>query len=528
MIIPERLARHARERSDHPFLMSPSGTLTYSDLYERSRRTGAWLAAQGVTPGDRVALLLQNRPEFLVAFFGAQFAGAIAVPINTLLKPPEVEFILHDAQAAWLVTERALAPVAAAAIPGDGFLRGALVLDPEAPLPVRTVAWTDHEREATALGDPGHRLPRLDSAGEAGIIYTSGTTGKPKGVVLTHANYAWDAAAIATAAGMTAEDRFLCVLPLFHVNAQVVTTMAPISAGGSMILLEKFSPAPFLDALGRFGATAFSAVPTIYAILNGLPDEQVRDLSRLRVCICGAAPMPVEVFETFERKYRARILEGYGLSEGTCASSVNPLQGRRKVGSVGLPLPGQEMRIVDDSGRPVEPGRVGEIVVRGPNVMKGYFRNPTATAETLRDGWLHTGDLGTQDLDGYFFIVGRKKEMIIRGGENIYPREVEEALHRLPGVRECAVVGVPDPKWGEEVVAAIVPDRVGGLDEAAVQAHCRKWLADYKSPRRVCFVTQLPRTATGKVQKHELVRSLEEAARAQRAGTGANHSEAHR
>jgi long-chain acyl-CoA synthetase len=381
-----------------------------------------------------------------------------------------------------------------------------VVIDPDAPLPTSFLPWGEVERAAAEL--PAAGAPTLTPEHEAAIIYTSGTTGRPKGVVLTHGNYAWDAEAIARCSEMSPEDRFLCVLPLFHVNAQVVTTMAPMVAGGSMILLERFSPGPFLDALGRFQATAFSAVPTVYAILNSLAEEQVRDLSRLRVCICGAAPMPVEVFETFERKYRARILEGYGLSEGTCASSVNPLRGRRKIGSVGVPLPGQEMRIVDDTGRPLENGRVGEIVVRGPNVMKGYFRNPAATAETIRDGWLHTGDLGTRDDDGYFAIVGRKKEMIIRGGENVYPREVEEALHRLPGVRECAVVGVPDPTWGEEVVAAIVPERPGAVDEGSIRAHCRQWLADYKAPRRVVFVDSLPRTATGKVQKHELVKAL--------------------
>jgi long-chain acyl-CoA synthetase len=308
--------------------------------------------------------------------------------------------------------------------------------------------------------------------------------------MLTHSNYLWDAGAIVRAARMTADDRFLCILPLFHVNAQVVTTLAPMVAGGSMVLMRKFSPIEMLETLARTGATAFSGVPTVYGILNSTPGAEKFDLSRLRFCICGAAPMPREIFEAFERKFRARIMEGYGLSEGTCASSVNPID-RRKVGTIGLPLEGQEMKLVD-----------GEIVVRGPNVMKGYYRNPEATAESIRNGWLHTGDLGSVDADGYFTILGRKKEMINRGGEKVFPKEVEDVLHSHPAVAEAAVVGVPDPKYGEEVAAFVV--RRGDLTEADLRVWCRERLADFKLPKRIEFRDALPHTATGKVQKHLL------------------------
>jgi long-chain acyl-CoA synthetase len=339
----------------------------------------------------------------------------------------------------------------------------------------------------------------------AGIIYTSGTTGYPKGVLLTHHNYCFNAWEITVAAQMTEADRFMCILPLFHVNGQLVTVLSPLYASGSMILSKGFSPKEFLPRLARYQATAFSGVPTVYAILNNLPDAEQYDLSSLRFCICGAAPMPVEVFETFERKYKAFILEGYGLSEGTCASSINPLDGNRKIGSIGLPLQGQEIRIVDDQAQEVPKGQVGEIVVRGENLMQGYYRNPQATADTLKDGWLHTGDLGHEDGDGYFFIAGRKKEMIIRGGENIYPKEIEEVLYKHPGVLDAAVVGIPDKIWGEEVGAFIVPKEGVELKDAEIIDYCKSKLANYKCPRMVFFWDALPKTATGKIQKNKIV-----------------------
>jgi long-chain acyl-CoA synthetase len=339
----------------------------------------------------------------------------------------------------------------------------------------------------------------------AGIIYTSGTTGYPKGVLLTHKNYVVNADQVSTACQMTEDDRFLCILPLFHVNGQIVTTVSPLFAGGSMVLLRGFSPKEFLPKLSHYRATAFSGVPTVYAILNNLPDAEEYDLSALRFCICGAAPMPVEVFETFERKYKAFILEGYGLSEGTCASSINPLDGTRKIGSIGIPFKDQEMKIFDENDKELAPEQIGEIVVRGPNVMKGYYKNEEATRETLRNDWLHTGDLGYIDEDGYFFIKGRKKEMVIRGGENIYPKEIEEVLYKHPAVAEAAVVGVPDKIWGEEVAAFVVLKEGAELKPQEVIDYCKEHLANYKCPRIVEVADSLPKTATGKIQKNRII-----------------------
>ncbi|MEK7746240.1 MAG: AMP-binding protein, partial [Elusimicrobiota bacterium] len=269
--------------------------------------------------------------------------------------------------------------------------------------------------------------------------------------------------------------------------------------------MERFAPKEFFELLSRRRCTAFSGVPSVYAVLLSLPDAERYDLGSLRFCICGAAPMPVEVFERFEAKFKAHILEGYGLSEATCASSVNPPPpGPRKIGSIGLPLPGQELRIVDASDAGLAEGQVGEIVVRGPTVMRGYWNNPQATAETLRGGWLHTGDLGRRDADGYYFIAGRKKEMIIRAGENIYPKEIEEALYRHPAVAEAAVVGLPHKRWGEEPAAFLVLKEGASASEKDILAHLKDRIAAYKLPRVVEFVPSLPKTATGKIQKLRL------------------------
>jgi long-chain acyl-CoA synthetase len=340
------------------------------------------------------------------------------------------------------------------------------------------------------------------------IVYTSGTTGKPKGVMLTNSNYCHNSADAAAALQMGREERAMCILPLFHVNGQVATILAPLQAGASLILTEGFSPKTFFANLSRYRATLFSGVPTIYSILLHLPDRANYDLSSLRLCICGAAPMPVELFQRFETAFNTIIIEGYGLSEGTCVSTLNPVNGERKIGAIGLALSQQEVKIFDEQDHELPPGQIGEIVVRGPNVMLGYYKNETASAETLRNGWLHTGDLGKKDEQGYFYIVGRKKEMIIRGGENIYPKEIEELLYQHPAIKEAAVIGMPDPIWGEEVAAAIILKDSAQASGDDIIGYCREHLADYKCPRSVFFRNEFPKTATGKIQKTKLVEQL--------------------
>lgn len=489
------LEREARLKTK-TFMFWEDEEVSYSQLLGTARRIGSSLAGKGLEKDDKVCIWLSNRPEFVYMMFGCALSGTVLVPINTQFKSEEAQYILENSEARLLITQPEFAEMVSKIRPKCPKLKEVVVVG-EAPS--GTTPFSE-------LYEPAREVEReIVEQDVAGIIYTSGTTGYPKGVLLTHKNYLANASQIAEAAKMTETDRFMCILPLFHVNGQLVTVLAPLYAGANMILTKGFSPKDFLARLAKYQATAFSGVPTVYAILNNQPDAEKYDLSRLRFCICGAAPMPVEVFEIFERKYKAFILEGYGLSEGTCASSINPLDGTRKIGSIGLPLKGQEMKIVDDQDRELARGQVGEIVVRGENVMKGYYRNPKATEETLKNGWLHTGDLGYQDPDGYFFIVGRKKEMIIRGGENIYPKEIEEVLYKHPGVMDAAVVGLPDKVWGEEVGAFIVPKAGQTLTEQEIIDYCKSRIANYKCPRRVFFWESLPKTATGKVQKRKIL-----------------------
>jgi len=505
--IPQLLQIRAEESPSKTFLYYKNAEISYSRLDEIANSIANGLRELGVEKGDKVCLYMTNCAEYIYCFFGVTRAGAVATPINALLKAEEITYIINNSDAKALITQCKFEETANKFLPDCPRLKTIIISDAddasEGKISLATLMKADSSRPSVVV-EPGD---------VAAIIYTSGTTGHPKGVELTHGNYIADSQQTAEAAKMNGEDRFLCILPLFHVNAQVVTTMSPMYAGATMILLDGFSPKTFLPALAQYKATAFSGVPTVYAILNSLPDAEDYDLSALRFCICGAAPMPVEVFNTFEKKYKAFILEGYGLSEGTCASSLNPLDGKRKIGSIGLPLHGQEMKIFDDSDNEMPHGKVGEIVVRGQNVMKGYYNNPEATTETLKNGWLHTGDLGHMDEDGYFYIVGRKKEMIIRGGENIYPKEAEEVLYRHPSIMEAAVVGIPDKLWGEEVMAFIVLNEGARMTGEEVIDYCKEHLADFKCPRRVEFAESFPKTATGKIQKNKIVEGYVEKSR---------------
>lgn len=503
MTIPDLIKARADKYTSKIFLFFKELTLTYRRLDEITNNLSNGLRGLGIKKGGSVCILLPNSPEFLYTFFGIMKAGGVAVPINFNLKSEEIKYIINNSEATVIVTSPAyldtiegirkecslLKEVIAA---GEADLKGAIPL-------ARLLTLSSGAIDVDIKEDD-----------PASIIYTSGTTGRPKGVVLSHKNYLFDTEKFVQATRMAGEDRFLCILPLFHVNGQVVTTLSPIYAGASMVLMERFSPTEFFPALSKYRPTAFSAVPTIYAILLNHPVAEGADLSGLKFCICGAAPMPVEIFQRFEERFNTYILEGYGLSEGTCVSSINPLGGKRKIGSIGISLPDQEMRIFDDNDNELPPGKIGEIVINGENVMARYFKNPEATNDAIRGGWLHTGDLGYMDNEGYFFIVGRKKEMIIRGGENIYPKEIEDILYRHPDVMEAAVVGLPDKIWGEEVCAFIVPKEGRTIFHDELIDFCKEQLADFKCPRRVIFMDSLPKTATGKIQKTRLKEEYKE------------------
>lgn len=447
------------------------------------QRAASALSRRGVSESDVVAVMLPNTADFVVTLFAAWRLGAAVTPINPALAPAEVAYQVADSSAKVIVSEQA--------IDADGL--------PEVVSPSEFTTDTG----SRASWSVAHSSDAL-----ALIIYTSGTTGRPKGVMLTHRNLNAMCDMIIDAFKVTSADRSLLVLPLFHVNGIVVGTLSPLVVGGSVAVAGRFSPKTFFDRIERSRATYFSAVPTIYTMLATLPDDVQPDTSSVRFAVCGAAPASVELLDKFESRYGIPIVEGYGLSEGTCASTVNPLDGLRKPGTVGLPLPGQRIRIVGPDGTEVAPGDAGEVYISGPNLMLGYLNRPDATAETIVDGWLRTGDIGRIDEDGYLVLIDRAKDMIIRGGENIYPKEIEAATYQLPDIAEVAVVGRHSDVYGEEPVlfASLTPD--SRLTEEAILSHLHKTLAKYKLPVKVTILEDLPKNAVGKLDKPTLRRSL--------------------
>ena len=443
------------------------------------RRMSRALAEMGIGRGDVVAVVLPNSVELVTVMFAAWRLGAALTPVNPALTKPEAQYQVTDSGAGLVVADdSSLSKV-------EGGVTRVCVVD-----------------ELLRRGGATHVMPPITEPKQlALVIYTGGTTGRPKGVMLDHANLVATTAMIVDLFEMTAADRCLLVLPLFHVNGIMVSVVSPLVAGGSTVIAPRFDPKTFWELVERVRPTYFSAVPTIYAMLTGLPADVQPDTASLRCVICGAAPMPAAAIHEFEDRYNVPILEGYGQSEGTVVTTANPLRGVRKPGTVGLRLRGQEVRVVGENDEPLASGQVGEVTVRGPNVMRGYLGKPEETAETLRGGWLHSGDLGRFDEDGYLVLVDRLKDMIIRGGENIYPKEIEDALCAHPSVAEAAVVGRPDPLFGEEPVAFVVLRRGLTAEPEELIEHCKDVVAKFKVPRAVFIETNLPRTPIGKIAK---------------------------
>jgi acyl-CoA synthetase (AMP-forming)/AMP-acid ligase II len=468
----------AGQAPDAPCVADDTAALSNADFLRAVRAAASALRGHGVGPGDVVAVMLANRVELVVTLFAAWRLGAAVTPVNPALTASEVGHQLTDSGAAVLVT-------------ADG-----ASVDPGVP--------------ALGLADLGARDvpdggdPHADPSALALLIYTSGTTGKPKGVMLDHANLDAMCRMSIDALGVGAHDHSLLVLPLFHVNGIVVSVLTPLLAGGRTTVAGRFAPDTFFDVVERVRPTYFSAVPTIYALLTALPDGVRPDTSSVRVAICGAAPMPAELIGRFEDRFGIPVVEGYGLSEGTCASTVNPLDGVRKPGTVGLPFPGQQVAILGPDGERVTDGSAGEVLIHGPNVMRGYLGRPEETARTVVDGWLHTGDVGRLDADGYLVLVDRMKDMIIRGGENIYPKEIENVLYGHPDVLEAAVVGRSHPTLGEVPVAYVALRPGAAATAEALAAHCHERLSKYKWPTEVTLLDTLPKNAVGKIDKPTL------------------------
>jgi long-chain acyl-CoA synthetase len=487
------LDRAAAERADHPAVRMDDLVLDYSELLDAAGRATSLLSSAGVAPGDRVAIMLPNVPAFPIAFYGALGAGAVVVPMNPLLKSREVAYYLGDSGAKVLFAWYTAAGEAAKGAADTG---------------TELVTVDDPDMRSVLAGlFPVHtRVERADDD-DAVVLYTSGTTGQPKGAELTHANLTRNAALTAgTLINSGTDDVIMGCLPLFHVFGLTCGLNATITSGATLTLLPRFDAGHALDVIARDRVTVFEGVPTMYAAMLHHPGSADADTSSLRTCISGGAAMPVEILHSFERTFGCVILEGYGLSETSPVASFNHPNAERKPGSIGTPVIGVEMRVVGPDGASLGVGEVGEIAIRGHNVMKGYWRKPEATAEAIPDGWFRTGDLARVDEDGYFFIVDRKKELIIRGGYNVYPREIEEVLYEHPAVAEAAVVGIPHDSLGEEVGAAVAlkPGATATPDE--LRAHVKDRVAAYKYPRQVWLVDELPKGPTGKILRREVRR----------------------
>ena len=495
------LADRAQKVPEKVFLFSEADgrQFSYARFAAAVERAAAMLQSHGVTKGDVVSLLMPNSAEYVIAYFACWKLGALAGPVNSLLKDDETQFVMHNSEAK-------------AVLVASEFRERIENIKAELPH-LKSVITFDDEEEATR----GHAglwpasTPACVPDDDAIIIYTSGTTGKPKGCLLTHGNLIANARQISKWLSFTKNDRLLTIMPLFHMNAVSVTTMSALYAGGASVISPKFSASKFWNVISDYRITSFGSVATMLSmLLNTYPDGVPAGLKtdQLRFAMCGSAPVPAEVMKKFEETFNCPVIEGYGLSESTCRSTFNPPDERRRAGSCGMTI-GNEMRVVDDDDREVPDGELGEIVLRGENILKGYFKNPDANERAFRGGWFHTGDVGYRDKEGFFYVVDRKSDMIIRGGENIYPREIDEVLYEHPAVSAAATIGVTDPLYGEEVAAFIVLKNGTEVTEEELIAYCKSRLADYKCPKTVRFVEDIPKGPTGKLLKRVLVEQFQ-------------------
>ena len=504
--LPALIELRAGAAPDRLFLIAPDddAELTYAGLRRATRDVALRLRDEwGVGPGDNVGLLMANGLDFVVVYFGIMALGAVACPINTALREDEVGAILAGAAIDVVCADADSAPLARRA----GCPAGRVCDDPRSLWRARRPAGRDDAPP-----------PRVNADSIAQIVHTSGSTGRPKGVMLSHRNILADCYYIVDWMGFGPGDRSLCILPLYHTNAEMHSVIAALVAGASVVVPRRFSASAFWTLAAETGATYCSAAPTVLYILleaHRASGAAAPPAHGLRLFICGSSPLPTPLLEAFERTFGAVVIEGYGLTETVCRVAFNPVpppeafrpgreDGYRRFGSVGRAIGDSRIAVVDDDGRPVAPGDRGEIVLKGAAVTRGYFNDPEATEAAFRDGWFLTGDIGRMDADGYLYVVDRKKDLIIRGGQNVYPREVDEVLLRHPQVGEAAVVGVGDAKYGEEVEAFVVPVEGAAPTESEIIDFCRRRLAAYKCPKTVRFIEAMPKGPTGKLLRRRL------------------------
>ena len=489
--VADLLTRSVAERADSVAVKVDDSALSYTALDEAAARLAGLLRVKGVEPGDRVGIMLPNVAYFPICYYGALRAGATVVPMNVLLKEREVAFYLRDSDAKVLLAWHQFADAADA---------GAEQTEAEC------VHVEPGEFETLlARCQPAREVAERRPDDTAVILYTSGTTGTPKGAELTHDNLLRNVEVTVDIFGLDERAVTLGALPFFHAFGQTCALNDTISVGGCLTLIPRFDGGKALEILERDRVTVFEGVPTMYVAMLHHPRADETDTSALEVCISGGAALPVEIMRAFEEKFGCAILEGYGLSETSPVASFNRRDRERKPGSIGVPIDGVEMRVIDDDGTEVPQGDVGEVAIRGHNVMKGYWRREQATADAIDvDGWFKTGDIARVDEDGYFFIVDRKKDLVIRGGYNVYPREIEEVFYEHPSVREAAVIGIPHDELGEEVAAAIALKSGANATPGELREFVKQRVAAYKYPRHVWLVDELPKGPTGKILKREI------------------------
>lgn len=499
-MLEESIAKYGRRYA----ILFKRKKITYRELGERVDKLASGLMRKGVTKGDRIGILLGNCPEFIVSYFAILKMGGIVVPLNNLLKGEELRYILNNAGASTLITSKGFMKTIGPLRPRLVKLERIIISDKSSIPGTITL-------EELVTPEVSFPFPEVIETETAVIIYTSGTTGHPKGACLSHNNLISNITSSAEAAGLGPRDNFLLVLPMFHSFTTTVCILVPLYLGARITIIESLKAfREVKKEIIKKRPTIFVAIPAIYNVLTQISLPKIltlrpfRFLNPIRLAVSGAAALPLEILKKFEKKFGIPLIEGYGLSEASPVVSLNPVKGVRKPGSVGLPLPGVEVDVVDDQGRPLKGGEVGELVIKGPNVMREYYNLPRETEETLKRGWLYTGDLARIDDEGYIYIVDRKKDMLSVRGLNVYPREVEEVLYSHSAIAEAAVIGVKDEKKGESPKAFLSLKEGASVSRKEIIKYCQERLASYKVPHRIEFRKELPKTSTGKILKRAL------------------------